>query len=767
MFFFGPKQDQDQDKVMIGYNALRGFFPQEKSAPMRDGICGADVSAWMKNRLSENRLVPPINAKKRRGLALLAGMKPDDLKNYVAENLQIAKDLFEYGRQLQINHEGNIRVPNNEKKKFRQDAMSAWLFSLPLVAEDSAILQALQKLIKPDYLFRIYSERHVMGAHVVGDTIFVFDPNDEEGQKEFHLGDIKNFLKYIKKQFSMVGEKLDAISVFLPANNRNPELNPPIFTELKHYIRGNSNNSLFDSSLSVLINEIKDADIPPVNICVVKLQEKIHGFNNSLAVIDEGFIKGIVSALTDISLCLQDQEQFKDLRTRIGFYVKVFANFIEKKSTHVSIDYIVGSIGLVAMQQQDNLVHAEVINTIVMYVNFYKEGSLSLEEIISNLKKLIYSLVQSDEYFKDKYRWHYAQLEGFYKEWDGVSIKEGLLKLIMNKALILPKQRNNLHVAIAMSDSKSVLALLNAGYDPNMIYDDDKSPLHLAVGVSNLQLINLLIRSGGDVNWKYNSQTLMHYDTALSVPSIAKTILNADFSYESLHHKHKVEVNVVNTPIDFLRSGLKNKERAADTIEVVAHILDVQLLRKVISEEEQYEFLDWVLEKGDVCCFINFINTKSGLNFEKLKEFFSRAVNLLKIEAVECLLKYLDFTTVKNVNVTEKIYPSKHNLSFIDELLGLLRKKGSFPDNLAFLINEYRHEDRDFKEGIFLLLAKYEPDVNKIIKGKTIIEHAAKAGCTKFLEDNKMQIIDKDKYQELLMLAEGKSLAPSPLRVLI
>src|SRR5437868_1982562 len=190
----------DQDRMIAGYNKLIDALPPQDRKRYQKmnarGVCSADVTIWASGKIIKyNEFVRKEYIQKRNDLIGLSKLSTEQLKRYINENRDDAIALANYGNEIQVSQNGNISARNVENKFFRNQMQSIWLFSLPLNSGADLINQSLKKLLKPGYIYRFFSEGHVIGAYIDDQKICIHDPNDEHGEVSFSK--VKDVVKYL------------------------------------------------------------------------------------------------------------------------------------------------------------------------------------------------------------------------------------------------------------------------------------------------------------------------------------------------------------------------------------------------------------------------------------------------------------------------------------------------------------------------------------------------------------------------------------------
>lgn len=427
---FSQSENFDQSLLILGYENLRKAYSYSTEyKKMNDsGICSADVTNWLLSKICENPKLYETWSTNRQALSKLAKVPPQQLQEMCAKEPEKVKKLLEFGHEIQKLHEGKPNSRNVENKRFQNDQMSIWLFSLPLISKNNVVEKELDPFFQQGYVFRFYSKEHVIGAFVdlKQRKIFVFDPNDREGEQNFPLGDSKSVYSYLQKRFALIHENLESVSIFLPNTNKHLDLYPIQFQQLKDKIRGGSNDNAHtffaSNSLSILVHALEkflsenfqqQQNYLKLQDALSVVEQAIKNFNNYTIELDEKFIEHLIESLVTIQNLLPIENSSNNSTQKfvncISDYLQFFRSFREtfKPNTmSVKLEYLIRNIHIKVSALIKNLKdkpefkeYSESLQSIIRYANLYGDGSISLENIVTLMALDIDSLIASHEYF--------------------------------------------------------------------------------------------------------------------------------------------------------------------------------------------------------------------------------------------------------------------------------------------------------------------------------------------------------------------------------
>lgn len=647
--------------------------------------------------MAKNSNLYTLYVSQRAKLAKFYFMSAEAIDQYINknENEKEVLALLEFGSEIQTLQDGVSSASNRENKFYQKDMMAIWLYSLPLISKEKIVIQNLSAIIKPNRVYRFYSEGHVIVAFVNGSnqTIQVMDPNDEKGEQTFKMSDTKKIHNYLTERFSKIGQYLDSVNIFIPTDIPNNEFKPDQFEELKNLFFGQANSqregSQKEMTFSVWLCELESvyqslyAHKPnPASL----LRSAIFDLNRYAVNIDDQYIQNFLTLLAmlknDLKVSMLEEKKRNSFIMQLDFYFEYLRNIKEKflkidaiNRLQVSMDYLIRNIQFIAMEHQskseNNAFQAEFIQ-IEQLAKAYTFGSSSIEEIVSELINKLNVLVYSDKNLSGVFAWQLKQLEGLRSTFYEFQLKINLLQSISsedekNKFIFTRENgRNNLHAAAESSDMVSTAWFATHKYNINARGTHGNSPLAIAIQANNVNLCLSLIKYGANVNHFDDAGSSLIYEAnTLNNPDILKLLLEKGLSKETLYNKKFGDKFISHNGIDLIHAKLTGPGDINLKVKIIEILLNEQVKRPLLDWYDCKNFTSFLIERKSEN-FIKFALDNKLTAAHKLDgygycSYLKECYDIAKDKSKTSVIEFLDKIMMK-----EEVFQDTSNISSVN-----------------------------------------------------------------------------------------------------
>lgn len=636
-------KDYNQTVLIENYNKILKLYLKKFPSDANkysfldiQGICSGYGTEWTRVNLlsSEQENIEFLNS-----ITSITRLTEREINNidYSKSNNGLIKKL-DFGKKLKNLHDGDGLAKNSESKLFRVMMKAEWLYSTPLITPSENLNKILTRIIKPYFVFRFFSRRHVIPAITELDQIRIFDPNESSGEKRFSIKDISGIILYLNQRFALLDkQQLESISVFIRNWWDDPTLAPKSYLDVITLIRGmqiadnknvpgiqeilsdienNAKQNHYLNAISVKLSEAR-ASLSEFETAIMPPKDSLLKTSNMLNEI-KAIIDGIIESQLSIQLKnINNLKQYSGLLNYSIVGLNKYASDI-----HYDLPRLMLGVNLLSkklLSSGDN----NIINILIKikdYTESYSQGDISLEEIIFYLEQHLISL---KTYLKKDFPGDYLldHLKFLKDNANFIKDKQYILKLITMEQYQFEDKRGNFFPAIELGDSSTLTEILrlSCGHEKKFKIDINRFvlgffPLQVAVIINRADIVDLLISQKADAcQLDANGNSLLVCEPAILNPDIAVSLLKGGATKDINYTAYKDQKSFI-TRIKENYCKLETDHATASARVIISYLFNYH--SQVLSLSDKEPFILEAFKKNDEAILqlaSNFIDSYSNI----------------------------------------------------------------------------------------------------------------------------------------------------------